>query len=356
MTKVAILVGGLPPIYNGGTEIATVQIAKYAARAGHEIHVLALDPLNKGAEEYKALEDGFTVHRIVTPSMPHGREVWAVFALLSEIRKLKPDVVHVQAMYLCPAAYLASMWFRIPYWYYERGAIYVDWRGKDLCYWLFIGQAARVITQTQHQADTLLTKADARQTINIIPNGVEVDRFGKVSKEEARREWGFPQDKRIVLSVGRCRPEKNIGAFVKLAELDRENLYVVAGDGPELNHLKLIGSQLPIFFLGSVPNDEIPSLMAAADVLVNTSHSEGFPNAVLEAMAAGLPIVAPDITGMSEIVEDGVNGYLYRPGTGALTRIRAILSDPCLATFMSVSNRKKAKEYTWENVVRRLYS
>ena len=63
--RVAILVAGLPPIYNGGTEIATVQIAKYAVKAGHEVHIIALDGTDKGKELYKS-QDGYIVHRVRT--------------------------------------------------------------------------------------------------------------------------------------------------------------------------------------------------------------------------------------------------------------------------------------------------
>lgn len=354
--KIAILVGGLPPAASGGTEIATLQIAYHAAKAGHEVHVIARDHLKQGEAVYKAQERGFRIHRIVAPSFPRLRDLAYQMQGLKVIGQLRPDVVHAQAMYMCPTALLATKLYGIPYIFFERGGVYMDWKYNSFFYPLFMRNADRVIAQTEHQKRELL-KYHKRE-IEIIPNGVDVDRFGKMTKHKARACLGLPHEKKIVLSVGRARPEKNLGVFVRASIMDPENLYVLVGDGPEIPQLKSMANGNMVF-AGLVESRHVPVYMAAADVYVNTSKSEGFPNSILEAMAAGLPIVAPDVSGMREIIDYGLHGMLTKPNDAsdvntAINHLFRAHSDQL--HFMSERNKLKAKEYTWQNVVKKLYA
>lgn len=347
--RIAILVGGLPPAASGGTEMATLQIAKHAARVGHEVHVIARDHLGQGEAVYKSQEQGFTIHRITAPSIPRGRDVVYFLKGLKVIRQIRPDVVHAQAMYMCPTALLSKRLFGIPYIFYERGGVYMEWRYNRFFYPLFMRNADRVIAQTEHQKRALLAFHD--RAIEVIPNGVDVERFGQISKCSARAMLGLPQGTPIILSVGRARHEKNLEVVINAAALDPNTYYVLVGDGPELPKLKRIvheGEMQNVHFAGAVDNKDVPTWMAAADVLVNTSKSEGFPNAILEGMAAGLPIVAPDITGMREV---GFGGFL----TANNTPESLVLAASMHFNGVGESNRRKAREYTWENVVRKLY-
>ncbi len=353
--RIAILVGGLPPIYNGGTEIATLNIAEYAATAGHEVHVIAANGSGRGMALYEDSEDGFRVHRIVTipPHYLHGMSY--IPRAFMKVREIKPDLVHVQAIYMAPTALLAYKVSGIPYILYERGGVYLEHFWNTLVYKVLMKYAERVIAQTENQKQELLNYCDRQ--VDVIPNGVEIDRFGKWSKWEAREKLGLPQDKNIAISVGRCRPEKNVAQFVKAANSDKSDaVYVGVGDGEQLDDLKQLASGR-VMFVGAVDNKDIPLYMAAADVLVNTSLSEGFPMALLEGMACGLPIIAPRVCGIPEIMTDGVNGFLTNPRDCVSTAwaIQQVVGNPELAKKMSIANKQKAKEYTWESVVKKLY-
>ncbi len=353
--KIAILVGGLPPLYNGGTEIATTKIAEYAAKAGHDVHIIAADGSGKGEALYKELERGFKVHRVKTipPHYWHGLSY--IPSSVKTLISLKPDVVHAQALYIAPSALIVNRIVGIPYMLYERGGVSLNGFWNKPIYTILMRYAKRAIAQTQHQKKALLEYAD--RDIEVIPNGVDADRFGKMSKAMARNMLGFPADRRIVLSVGRCRLEKNLKNFVKAAKLGRDNaIYVLIGDGDQLEDLKRLADG-HVVFTGGVDNSEIPVYMSAADILVNTSLSEGFPVAVLEAMSSGLPVVAPRICGLPEIVTDGINGLLTMPDDYKSTAeaIERILNDKQLAIKMSSENRNKARQYTWESVIEKLY-
>lgn len=112
-----------------------------------------------------------------------------------------------------------------------------------------------------------------------------------------------------------------------------------------------------VMLAGNVDNNRVPVYMSAADVLVNTSLSEGFPLSLLEGMASGLPIVAPRVCGIPEIVTDGINGILTEPQDFRSTAqaVNRVLGDTELAARMSRVNIEKARQYSWKNVVEKLY-
>jgi len=359
--KIAILVAGLPPVYNGGTEIATVNIAQYAAKAGHEVHVVALDGTKRGKTLYKAVKNGFTVHRIETIQIPYLYGLVALPEVVQRLLGLKPDIIHVQGAMIAPAAFLASKIGHIPYIFYGRGEVYTKWPLKRVLSRLFLAHASRVIAQTEDMKRAFQSILDCK--VEVIPNGINLSNFAPISKSEARMRLGLQPNLKFILFVGRARPEKNLLGFVETMDYLRSRgdcCAIVVGDGPQLNEARRLADflDLPnIIFKGNVDNKDVPLYMYAADVLVNTSFSEGFPATFLEAMAAGLPIVAPNVCGIPEIVEDGVNGILVEAKNSklAVLAVNRILNDSELAKTMSHNNLEKARQYSWESVVRKLY-
>ena len=359
--KITILVGGLPPVYNGGTEIATVNIAKYAAKAGHEVHAIALDGTKRGKTLYKTVEDGFIVHRIRTIQIPYLYGLVGLPEAVQVVLRLKPDIIHAQGAIVAPAAFLASKIGHIPYIYYGRGEVYTKWPLKRILLRLFLNHASRVIAQTRDMKREFQSLVNRK--VEVIPNGVNCDNFVSITKSEARTRLRWQTDLNLILFVGRARPEKNIGCFVQVMDWlrSRGDCYaMVLGDGPEIKKAKWMARCFGlsnIDFRGDVDNSYVPLYMRAADVLVNTSFSEGFPVSVLEAMACALPVVVPRICGLPEIIEDGMNGIITEPNNPEAMSfaVNRILNDYELAKRMSLNNLKKARQYSWENVVKKLY-
>jgi len=356
--RIAILVPGLPPTYGGGTEIATVEIARCATALGHDVHVVALDGTSRGGKAYKLVRNGFAVHRIRSIQLPYLYGLAALPHVVITTMLLKPDIIHAQGIAMAPAAYIAAKVGRTPFILYGRGEIYLDWALKRFSHKAFLRRADRVIAQTDNMRQEMLNYCDG--PIEVIPNGINAERFGGMPKQAARWRLGMPQNKNVVVSVGRFRPEKNLRGFIDAAALDTSctTEYLMIGDGPQLSELKNYALKYEhVKFTGAVPNTEIPLYLCAADVLVNTSHSEGFPVSILEAMASGLPVVAPRICGVPEIVDDGVNGVLTIPGdsTSTYLAVEWLLHNRDATEIMSGNNRRKARLYTWENVVRKLY-
>ncbi len=330
--RAVILVAGLPPNYNGGTEIATEQIAKYAVKSGHEVHIIALDGKNKPYQD----SNGYKVHTIKTLSIPYLYGLVALPSVVFNVLKIRPDVVHAQGSQIGISAFVASLITKTPYILYGRGEIYVDWFLKSFMTKLLMKHASRVIAQTEHMKREMAKYVN--RDIEVIPNGIDVGQFGKVSRIEARKQLCLPLDSNIVIWVGNDRPEKNLLCFLKVSNLIfSDKVYPIVVTNKSYEDVKLY--------------------MCAADVLVNTSLSEGFPMTVLEAMASGLPIVAPSVCGIPEIVEHGINGALVESNNYVefANAVNLLVSDYEVAGRISKENKIKAKSYTWQNVIKKLY-
>jgi len=171
-----------------------------------------------------------------------------------------------------------------------------------------------------------------------------------VSKEESRalrQQLGIKSDQRIILAVGRLSREKaHIDLINAFSHLCRTNprldaRLVIVGDGPERAQLESAANSFGLadktIFAGHV--SDVRPFYAIADVLANSSHSEGSPYVVLEAMAARLPIVATAVGGVPEMLEDKRTGLLVPSrDPGALAHALALLlSDPALADRLANS-------------------
>jgi len=165
--------------------------------------------------------------------------------------------------------------------------------------------------------------------------------------------------------MGRLVPVKNQASLIEAAEqlrtLGLKPTVVIAGDGPLRNELegqaKAAGLGDAVKFLGHRADPEV--VMAAMDVYVLTSVSEGLPNTVLEAMATGLPVVTTRVGGAEELVEHGVTGFLVPPSdTEALARALAVLlADETLRRSAGAAGRLRAEtEFAISGMIRRYES
>jgi L-malate glycosyltransferase len=156
-----------------------------------------------------------------------------------------------------------------------------------------------------------------RRDVVLLRNGLEAVPPGDPGK--VRRELGIAANHPVVLSTGGLRPEKAyevlIDAAARLVESLPELRVLIAGDGPEREKLEALVTGLGlsgVVTLLGVRND-IPDLLAAADLAVCCSDFEGGPLSVMEYMGAGLPVVATKVGGLPELVRDGENGVLVPP-------------------------------------------
>jgi glycosyltransferase involved in cell wall biosynthesis len=181
----------------------------------------------------------------------------------------------------------------------------------------------------------------------VIPNHVDTNRFAPgVATAREPGAVGF---------VGRLAREKNVAALLHaLAGLPGTRL-VVAGDGPLRADLEDLAHRLGVKaeFLGAIPNAELPALLARVSVFALPSLYEWAPKSLLEAMAAGVPVVAADVPGIRDVVRHGESGWLTATDAGALrASLERVLGDATLrARLADAARRHVVQHHSTERVV-----
>lgn len=200
--------------------------------------------------------------------------------------------------------------------------------------------------------------------IEIIPNGIDVDKFTSASRgAEVRQSQGISAEQPVIGIVAMLRPEKAHDVFLQAARLVLDQIpsarFLIVGDGPERLQLEKLTRELAlegaVRFLG-VQKDVAP-ILDALDVAVLSSRPvvETLSVSLLECMAAGKPVVATRVGSLAELVEEGKSGFLVEPGDweAMAGRILQLIQDRSLAGRMGQEGRQKVrKHYTLEQVVK----
>jgi glycosyltransferase involved in cell wall biosynthesis len=216
----------------------------------------------------------------------------------------------------------------------------------------FLDRAACVIVVSDHWR-TWATKITINQMVICIPNFVQ-----------AMAEPSASERRNVVLFLGRLKSEKGIHELLDAIALLRAAIpdirLVCAGDGDlesVARHAERLGVAHAVSLPGWIGPADKQSLMNRAAVFVLPSHAEGLPMSLLEAMAAGLPVVATAVGGIPDVVTDGVNGLLFTPGdTATLERLlRKLMHDPNLRGRLAAAAQETVRRrFTAGRVLERL--
>jgi len=221
--------------------------------------------------------------------------------------------------------------------------------------WLkeFMQKCQHIIIPSESMKEILVRDYGLAERYTVIPTGTNLEPYQRADGKTLRKERGW-QDETILISVGRLAPEKNwetsLHAFAKVY-LEHPNLrLVLIGDGPAKESLQTLAAELGIAeqvtFTGTIPFEEIPAYLKAADAFSFASVTETQGLVTIEAMAAGLPVVAVDGSGTRDIVEHGKQGYLVENDANALAKgLNQLLSDPGQMKRFSHNALKKAKTF-----------
>lgn len=365
--RILILNHEFPPV-GGGAATACRAIAMRMAGRGHRVRVLtgAFDGLPthelNGFETYRIPAVRRSLYRSTPPEML----TFAVLGLgpaLGHYQRFRPHVAI--AFFGVPAGVIALAGravYRVPYIVSLRGGDVPGYAGIGP--WAALGtpllypvwrNAHAIVANSAGLRDLALRMARrlGRDVLSI-PNGVDIERFeisGRPSPDGALR----------LLFVGRLAPEKGLDVLLQalesLSEGQRSQLRLtVVGDGPlrarlEASTRRLLPGQVK--HLGWRPRDELPAIYVGSQVLVLPSLMEGMPNVMLEAMAAGLPVIATRVGGCPELVSDGENGLLVEPGSppALAAAISAVLARKDSLQEWGTASRRRVAAFSWDAVV-----
>jgi len=200
------------------------------------------------------------------------------------------------------------------------------------------------------------------EKVEIVPNGIDLRKFPEgVDRDAVRRRYGIHANEKLVLCVGRLVPQKGVEFLIRAVPLmvsrHPEAKFVIVGDGWLKSHLEYLARSTEhgwkISFTGFIPDSELVALLKSADVLVVPSIYEPFGIVAIEGMAAGVPVVATQIGGLGEIIEQNKTGLLVysRNPDSIAWGVDRVLSDPNHSKWLTQNALEKVqKTYSWEAI------
>ena len=309
----------------GGAETQIIAVGSRLQELGHQVMIVSMSEV--GRLGLMARGAGLTVESL---GMKRGSPVpaipVAVIRLHALLYKFKPDVLVSFMFYANLLGRLTGSLARVPV---NISSIRSERFGGSLSGALLrmtdcFGDG--VLTNSRLVGHNLVSrKVVPAARIHVVPNGIRLQQFmsNEVSRRTIRDEFQVPDDNFLWLAVGRLHAAKGYPVLLKafsrlVAEYPTARLIIV-GDGPAAGALDELSRNLGISdrvcFAGE--RTDIADLLSAADSLVLSSEWEGLPNIIIEAQAAGLPVVATEVGGVGELVFEGENGYLASPGDPA---------------------------------------
>ena len=354
--RIAIVAETFLPAVNGVTN-SVVQVATHMQARGHEVLIIAPGP---GDTEF----DGCPVVRVPSVELPRYRELHIgrpSRIIRSALKDFRSDVVHVAApVVLGGLALRAARRQGIP-----SVAIYqTDLAGFAERYGFGAWSSTmwRWVVWVHEQADLTLAPSTAalwdlrhRGVTNVArwARGVDTERFAPGHRcETLRSSLGAP-DKVLVGYVGRLAKEKQVDRLEPLLD-DPSVQLVIVGDGPAREELQrtLAGA----IFTGFQNGPALGRHVASLDVFAHTGVDETFCQAVQEALASGVPVVAPAAGGPLDLVQHGVNGYLWNPQSpvALVGGVHELANSPLLREQMGRAARASVESRTWPAIMNEL--
>jgi glycosyltransferase involved in cell wall biosynthesis len=331
----------------GGLERLVVALVQKGIVRGQEITVVCLERLGTLAPEVEGLGG-----RVVCLNKRPGIRLRTVRRLKSLLAELQPHVVHTHQIGALFYAGLAARRADVPVVVHtEHGKTYAGrWRTRLLG--RFAGRlAGRFICVSRDIAEEVLNyRIVPRRKVVVVPNGIDAAPFrGHNNSEALLRTLNIPAEAPVLGTVGRLteikRQDLLIHAFAKLRDLHPAAHLLLVGDGPAKEDLCRMAASLGIVeyvhFTGYQAQPE--QYLELMNAFVLTSRSEGMPVTVLEAWAAGLPVVASRVGGLPELIDEGKTGFLFplENETELVRILDSLLRDNVLARQIGLAGREK---------------
>jgi glycosyltransferase involved in cell wall biosynthesis len=269
----------------------------------------------------------------------------------SELGRVTPDVFHAHLNWplACRHQIITARFIRVPA---VVATVHMCSALDDVPFWrlkqaLQVRSIDKYIAISEHVNDWLCHDMRVPESkVRVVKNGVSLQANVKQPTAAIRVSVGTEPKRPIVLTTARLHPQKGISYLLEAAKLVPEALFLIAGDGPDRaeleRHAKRIGIGEQVQFLGY--RGDVPQLLTSCDLFVLPSIHEPLGLSVIEAMAAGKPVIATAVGGLKESVIDGITGLLVPPKDpeSLAGAIRKLLSDGSLATRLAEAGRTRA--------------
>jgi glycosyltransferase involved in cell wall biosynthesis len=350
----------LTSFHIGGTERQVVNLALRIDSSRFDLHLACLRCTGALLGELATLQvprPEFRIGRFYNP-----RTFWQGLRLAQYIRKNRIQIVHSYGFYsnvfTVPTAWLAGKSFVIAS-IRDTGDVLTP--AQRLVQRMVCRLADCVLVNAEAIRDTLVEEGYAPGKIIVIRNGITLAKFGKRQRNSLlRQDLALPLSAPLVVVFSRLNQMKGIEYFLDAALILSERFpdvrFLVVGDGESRKELEDYACRLGLgqrtVFTGF--RSDVPELLSEAAVSVLPSLSEGLSNSLLESMASGVPVVATNVGGNPEVIEDGVTGLLVPPRDSAAlaAAVARVLEDKDLASrFAQAGIRRVAEIFSMERSV-----
>ncbi len=323
--RIVLLTDSYHPSVDG--MVFVVDTAKKALeKRGHEVHIVAPDPGEEhrieGVHYFRSI-DFSTYNGYYVPVYPSNK--------IEVIQKINPDVIHSHGLTLMALkGFIAAHTLKIPF-ITTMGTMVTDVLQYYLPIKLPLGPARKlswtylkmllehsdaVVNFTSPIREELEAQGIEARRWAVITAGVDTDIFYPMGEPEGLREEMGLVGKRVIMCVGRLSFEKHVEEVVQGLKYLPEDIHlIIDGDGPAREFIEEIveeeNQKERVHFIGMVEREELPKYYTMVDLCVSASRFETQGLSLMEAMACRVPIVVPAVRAFKEIVNDGVNGFLY---------------------------------------------
>jgi glycosyltransferase involved in cell wall biosynthesis len=354
----------------GGGEFVVHHLANQWCKQGHEVCVfnsLTAEATHPealyGVERYKIMRGAtrFGYHRFPWVNV-------STKSLNRLINKFNPDVI--SGHFAIPVAfYLANLKPARKWIITSHGADVVaglpdsqrELYHVDDLLGTVLNKATAVVSISQIAQESIEQLGVDKSRIKYIPNGADIEKFSNRVDPNFKHENSIPNDAKFMLTIARNSAQKNlllgIKAFAEIAETLPGLYYVIAGPGTTnlTSHINGYGLQNRIITRERLMGDELIAAYQQADIFLSTSYWEFCPLVILESMAAGLPLIATNVPGNIDLIEDGVNGVLVESNNhiDVAQAISKLMNDPSLCQSLKRANLEKVKSYSWDHISKR---